>query len=71
MPEEKRSIKLETPEEPVFIERVIFINRVTKVTKGGKNLGFSALVVLGDGQKKVGYALGKANKVASAIIKLE
>lgn len=56
-------------EEPAFIERVIFINRVTKVTKGGKNLGFSALVVVGDGERTVGYALGKANEVVEAIKK--
>ncbi|MCP4652454.1 MAG: 30S ribosomal protein S5 [Candidatus Omnitrophica bacterium] len=56
-------------EESPYIEKVIFINRVTKVTKGGKNLGFSALVVVGDGKDQAGFALGKANEVAEAIKK--
>lgn len=52
-----------------FIEKVLFINRTTKVTKGGKNLAFAALVVVGDGESSAGFALGKANEVADAIKK--
>ncbi len=55
--------------EKVFVEKVILINRVTKVTKGRKNLGFSALVVVGDTEGAAGFALGKANEVAEAIKK--
>jgi small subunit ribosomal protein S5 len=51
-------------------EQVVSINRVTKVVKGGKNLSFSALVVIGDAdQKVVGYGTGKAKEVPSAIKK--
>jgi small subunit ribosomal protein S5 len=50
-------------------ERVVHINRVTKVVKGGKNLNFSALVVIGDGNGKVGYGKGKAKEVPLAIDK--
>ena len=56
-------------EEPEMIERVVSIKRVTKVVKGGKNLSFSALVVVGDGKGKIGFANGKAKEVPLAIQK--
>ena len=52
-----------------YVEKVIKIRRVTKVTKGGKNLNFTALVIAGDGKGKAGYALAKAPEVAEAIRK--
>lgn len=56
-------------ERAVIEDTVVDINRCTTVTKGGKSLSFSALVVAGDGQGQVGYGFGKAREVPDAIAK--
>ena len=54
---------------PEFIEKVVYLNRVSKTVKGGRVMKFSALVVVGDGKGTVGYGLGKAAEVSEAILK--
>lgn len=58
-----------TQRESDFLEKVVSVNRVSKVVQGGKNFSFAALVVVGDGKGKVGFCVGKAREVQDAIQK--
>ena len=65
----KNSRRINNSQEPEFVERLIKISRVSKVTKGGKKLSFRAIVVVGDENGKVGVGVAKADDVLNAFKK--
>ena len=69
MAREPRGNRRDRDENPEFADRLVAINRVSKTTKGGKNFGFAALVVVGDGKGRAGFGKGKAREVPEAIRK--
>ena len=65
----KRNNRVKSTNDIELKDRLVAINRVTKVTKGGRTFTFAAIVVVGDGKGVIGYGLGKAGEVTAAIAK--
>ncbi len=65
----KQEFNAQNENEPIFVEKIVSTKRVAKVVKGGKNFSFSAIVVIGDKDGKVGVGKGKANEIVDAISK--
>ena len=65
----KKSNKVKSTNDLELTDRLVAINRVTKVTKGGRAFSFAAIVVVGNGDGVIGWGLGKANEVTAAIAK--
>ncbi len=65
----KKNNRVKIAADAELKERLVAINRTTKVTKGGRTFTFAAIVVVGDGNGVIGYGLGKANEVTTAISK--
>ena len=63
--------RVKTTQDLELKERLVAVNRVTKVTKGGRTFTFAAIVVVGNGNGIVGHGLGKAGEVTAAILRLQ